>query len=310
MGVTTWAARMPATLATPPIRSARGSESLTMRTSDAVRAGLMHHGARFSVRYGEELRFAGSDLPAPDRVRMPTRYGRVMTHVYCGARPGYYVHFHGGAFLMRYPEMDDFWCRYVVATTGLTVVNVDFRAGPYVAYPVAQHECHDVAAHVAEHGDPVVVGGLSSGGGLAASVCLQARDSGSFTPALQVLGVPALDLASEVDPQGPGMISPDLRALVRRVYFPDVAQRRESYASPLLAADLAGLPPAVVLTAERDSLRPDGEKYAERLEAEGIDVLQDCTPGADHYFLSHDLRRARGTMALTAREINRRTTSG
>lgn len=279
-----------------------------MRPLDALRAGTMHHLARFSVRYGEELRFAGSDLPPPTQVRLPTRYGSVPVHRYEGTRPGSYVHFHGGAFLMRYPEMDDFWCRYVVAATGLTVVNVDFRAGPYVAYPVAQHECHDAAAHLAAEGEPVVVGGFSSGGGLAASVCLQARDTGSFIPALQVLGVPALDLASEVDPHAPGMISPMLRGLVRRVYFPDATRRHEPYASPLLADDLSGLPPAVVLTAERDSLRPDGEQYADRLEAAGIEVTRDCTPGADHYFLSHDLDRARDTMALTAREIDRRAT--
>lgn len=284
-----------------------GRECLVMRLLDALRAGLLHHSARFSVRYGDELRFAGSDRPPPSRVRLPTRYGEVTAHHYSGTRPGTYVHFHGGAFLMRYPEMDDFWCRYVVSTTGLNVVNVDFRAGPYVAYPVAQHECHDAAAHVADAGDPVVVGGFSSGGGLAASVCLQARDTGSFAPVLQVLGVPALDMATEVDPQAPGMISPALRGLVRRVYFPDVDRRREAYASPVLADDLDGLPPAVILTAERDSLRPDGEQYAERLRAAGIDVLADCTPGGDHYFLSHDLRRARGTMALTAREITRRT---
>ncbi len=279
-----------------------------MRPLDAVQAGMMHHLARFSVRYGEELRFAGDDLPSPTRVKLPTRYGSVRAHRYPGTRPGTYVHFHGGAFLMRYPEMDDFWCRYVVASTGLTVVNIDFRAGPYVAYPVAQHECHDAATHLAAEGEPVVVGGFSSGGGLAASVCLQARDTGSFTPALQVLGVPALDMASEVDLHAPGMISPALRGLVRRVYFPDPERRREPYASPLLADDLTGLPPAVVLTAERDSLRPDGDRYADRLEAAGIDVVRDCTPGADHYFLSHDLRRARATMALTAREITRRVT--
>ncbi len=127
---------------------------------------------------------------------------------------------------------------------------------------------------------------------------------------LQLLGVPALDLAAEVDPHAPGMISPALRGLVRRVYFPDPATRTEPYASPLLADDLTGLPPAVVLTAERDSLRPDGEAYADRLEAAGVPVVRDCTPGSDHYFLSHDLHRARATMALMAGEIARRTGAG
>lgn len=265
----------------------------------------MHHLARFTVRYGEELRFAGDDLPDPERVELDTRYGAVPAYVHHGVRPGHHVHFHGGAFLMRHPQMDDFWCRYLVAITGISVVNVDFRAGPYVRYPVAQHECHDAAAHVAGWGGPVSVGGFASGGGLAAATCLQARDTGSFAPVLQVLGVPALDLASPVDPHG-GMISPQLRELVRRVYFPDPATRTESYASPLLADDLTGLPPAVVLTAEHDSLCPDGERWARRLREAGVEVVEDMTPGADHYFLSHDLDRARRTMATVAGEIGRR----
>lgn len=265
----------------------------------------MHATARFSVRYGAELTFAGADLPRPRRVKAPTRYGSVPVHVYGELGRPAYVHSHGGAWLMRYPQMDDFWCRYVAAETGATVVNVDFRAGPYVTFPVAQHESHDAAAWVAGHGAPVAVGGFSSGGGLAASVCLQARDTESFAPVLQVLGVPALDIASEV-PRQAGMISPSLRELVRRVYFPDVTSRATAYASPLLAADLRALPPAVVLTAERDTLRPDGVRFVERLREAGIDVVHDETPGADHYFLSADLVRARATMAMTAAEIRKR----
>ncbi len=284
-----------------------------MRISDRFSATVMHATARYSVRYGEELRFAGSDLPKPRRRRVPTRHGTVTVHEYDAPRATAapspagtsgtptYVHFHGGAWLMRYPEMDDWWCRYVAATAGVRVVNVDFHTGPYVTYPVAQHQCHDVAAALAE-ASPVAVGGFSSGGGLAASVCLQARDRGSFTPRLQVLGVPALDLASDL-PSGAGMISPSLRALVRRVYFPDPATRAEPYASPVLADDLVGLPPAVVLTAERDTLRRDGDTYARRLREAGVDVVHDMTPGVDHYFLTEDPQRARTTMAMVAAEL-------
>ena len=221
----------------------------------------MHHLARFTVHYGDELRFAGDDLPPPERISLATRYGSVPAYLHRGSRPGHHVHLHGGAFLMRHPRMDDFWCRYLVATTGVSVVNVDFRAGPYVAtrspstsattrprrWPRGVARCRWAASPPAAGWPP--------------PTCLQARDAGSFRPVLQVLGVPALDLASPVDPHG-GMISPQLRGLVRRVYFPDPATRSEPYASPLLADDLTGLPPAVVLTAERDSLRPDGERWA------------------------------------------------
>lgn len=285
---------------------------------DDGRAWLMQKSAPLTARYGEELRFAGSGLPAPRRHRVPTRHGRVTVHVYTpldGATPrAAYVHFHGGAFLMRYPEMDDFWCRYVAAEAGIAAVNVDFQVGPQVRYPVAQEQGHDVAAWLAEHGEEIgvdgsrlVIGGFSSGGQIAASVCLQARDAGSFTPRLQVLGVPALDLAAEIDPHATGMIAPALRRLVRRVYFPDVARRSEPYASPLLAEDLSGLPPTIVLTAELDTLRAEGARYAARLREAGVEVVHDVTPRADHYFLSANLRRARETMAMVAGEIAART---
>lgn len=265
-----------------------------------------HASARWTVRYGAELTFAGQDL-RPEPITVPTRHGTIPVHVYrpvgapAAGGPAY-VHFHGGAWLMRYPQMDDFWCRYVADRGGVSVYNVDFRTGPYVAYPVSQHQGHDAAAWVAGLGGPVAVGGLSSGGGIAAAVCLQARDLGSFGPVLQVLGVPALDLASDLA-AGAGMISPSLRGLVRRVYFPDPATRAEPYASPVLAPDLTGLPPAVVLTAERDTLRRDGLRYVERLRDAGVEVWHDETPDADHYFLTADLARARVTMAETTRRI-------
>ncbi|MDT9593170.1 alpha/beta hydrolase [Nocardioides zeae] len=283
-----------------------------MRPDDRLRLRLGQLLAPLTVRYGEGLRFAGSELPQPERLRVPTRHGRVPVHVYAspagptGAR-GAYVHLHGGAFLMRHARMDDWWCRFVAARAGVTVVNVDFAVAPRAAYPVAQEQCHDVAAWVADGGladravarDRVAVGGFSSGGGLAASVCLQARDRGSFSPALQVLGVPALDIAGDPDP-GPGMISADLRAFVRRAYFPDEARRAEAYASPLRAESVEGLAPAVVLTAERDTLRREGDAYAARLDAAGLLRWHDTTPGVDHYFLTEDPTRARATMERTA----------
>ncbi|OZM71307.1 carboxylesterase [Amycolatopsis antarctica] len=277
----------------------------------------MHATARWTVRYGANLRFAGTELPRPEVRRVTTRHGRVPVHVYRPPGPdtgtAAHVHFHGGAWLMRYPGMDDWWCRFLAATARVVVLNVDFRTGPYVTYPVSQHQCHDVAAWAANGGGDlgldrarITVGGFSSGGGLAASVCLQARDAGSFRPALQVLGVPALDMAAEL-PTGAGMISPALRGLVRRVYFPEPSARAHPYASPLLAPDLTGLPPAVVLTAERDTLRPDGDRYARRLREAGVTVEHDVSPGVDHYFLTEDPVRARTTMGQVADAVVRAT---
>ena len=268
------------------------------RPTDLLSAGLAHATARFTVRYGDGLDFAGKELEVTKRA-VKTRHGRVKVHVY-GDGP-VVVHLHGGAWMMRYPQMDDWWCRYLAATAGVKVVNVDFRTGPYVTYPVSQEQAFDVA--VAEEAQ--VVSGFSSGGGMAAAVALMARDTGTLDLKLQVLGVPALDMATEKPPSN-GMISDSLRALVRRTYFPDVARRSEPYASPVLAPDLTGLPPAVVLTGEQDSLRPDGDRYAQRLREAGVEVVYDMTPGADHYFLTENKTRARQTMQLVADEVKRR----
>ena len=286
-----------------------------MTLLDDARALLLQWSAPLTVRYGEPLRFAGQDLPTPERVRVPTRHGPVPVALYRpvgsdSVAPPVVVHFHGGAFVMRYPEMDDWWCRYLAATAGVAVANVDWSVAPQARYPQGQEEGHDVALVLATRGADhgvdggrLVVSGFSAGGQVAASVCLQARDHGTFAPVLQVLGVPALDLATDVPGDAPGMIDPAVRRLVRRTYFRDAARRREPYASPLLADDLAGLPPTVVLTAERDALRADGDRYAQRLREAGVEVVHDVTPGVDHYFLTGDPVRARRTMAMVVDRI-------
>lgn len=186
--------------------------------------------------------------------------------------------------------MDDWFCRIVADEVGATVVNVDYDVAPQVRYPVAQDEAHDVLAHVAEHGDGrVTVGGFSAGGNLAASAALQARDRASCAPVLQLLGVPTLDVAG--DPAAKAsvisnpIITPGLLQLVRRTYFRDEVRRREPYASPLLADWLSGVAPALVITAEYDRLRDDGDAYAARLADAGVPVEHHVVPTADHYFL-------------------------
>jgi acetyl esterase len=256
-----------------------------------VSAWLVQKSAPFTVRYGRRLYFSGTDLPAPETIRVRTRHGKVRCQVY---RPdgasGSYVHLHGGAFLMRYPRMDDWFCRIVAAEVGATVVNVDYDVAPQVRYPVAHEQAHDVLAQVAEDsGGRVAVGGFSAGGNLAASAALQARDRGSCAPVLQLLGVPSLDVAG--DPAlkqslvNNPMITPGVMELVRRTYFRDASRRAESYASPLLSDWLSGLAPALVITAEFDRLRAEGDGYAERLADAGVPVEHHVVQTADHYFL-------------------------
>src|SRR4051812_35457657 len=104
-----------------------------------ARAYLIQKSAPRTVRYGESHRDSGTDLPAPTSIEVPTRHGLVRCDLYRPAvattalRPAY-VHFHGGAFLMRYPQMDDFFARIVAAETGALVVNVDYDVAPQVRF--------------------------------------------------------------------------------------------------------------------------------------------------------------------------------
>lgn len=266
--------------------------------------------APYRVDYGKSLYFSGTDLPRPRSLRVPTRHGRVRCEIYRPDVPSggpAYVHLHGGAFLMRFPKMDDFFCRLIAAEVGAVVVNVDYDVAPRARFPVAQEQAHDVAAWLAEHPEPlsidptrIAIGGFSAGGNLAASACLQARDLGSFRPAFQLLGVPSLNVAepgeAKTSPLAQPMLDPRILALVRSTYFRDPSSRSSPYASPLLADSVEELPPTLVITAELDLLRAEGDAYADRLRAAGVPVEHLVVPGADHYFLDGHRERARGTL--------------
>ena len=274
----------------------------------AVLSGAL---APVTVTYGRSLQLAGRDLPRPVGRRVPTRHGQVKVDVYVPPgveSPPVHVHFHGGAFIMRYPKMDDFFCRFLVAEAGVAVVNVDYLAAPRVRYPVAHEQSHDVVAWLTEHAGEwdldagrLSVGGFSGGGSLAASVCLQARDHGTASPRLQLLAVPSLEVAGAVEDKtatiARPMITPGLLRIVRGTYFKDASRRAEPYASPLLAESVEGLPPAVVFTAEHDLLRAEGDAYAARLDEAGLLVEHRVVPRRDHYFLDgRDPQQARGLL--------------
>jgi len=122
----------------------------------------------------------------------------------------------------------------------------------------------------------IAVGGDSSGGNLAAGVCLMARDREGFQPCLQLLEVPYLDWeerrrfeSARLFERG-YLLDPEALEAMAGAYFSDPEDRRSCYASPLRAADLSGLPPAHVITAEYDPLRDSAEEYANRLLAAGV----------------------------------------
>ena len=139
---------------------------------------------------------------------------------------------------------------------------------------------------IASSGLPIVVGGDSAGGNLATIVARKARDSGGPQIALQVLIYPVTDVdmetASYRDPANALLLSRDSMIWFLDHYVPDVQQRSHPDVSPLLSPDLSGLPPAIVLTAEHDVLRDEGEAYARALADAGVAVDFERLTGQMH----------------------------
>ena len=206
------------------------------------------------------------------------------------------VYFHGGGWVIG--DIDSFTGlgHRIALATGCAVVLVDYRLAPEHRFPAAVDDAYLatewVAANMSElfgRPLPIIVGGDSAGGTLAAVTARRARDRNGPRIAMQVLIYPAT--GAEFD--GPSYVNPDNQLLLTRQgilwfwnhYVPDPALRGHPDASPLNAEDLAGLPPAVLLTAEYDVLRDEGEKYAARLVAAGVSVDFRRHQGQMHGFM-------------------------
>jgi acetyl esterase len=214
-----------------------------------------------------------------------------------GAR-GVITYLHGGGWVIGSIDDYDTLARKLAERTSCAVALVGYRLAPEHRYPTAADDCTAAVNWVAEHladltgrdDVPHIVAGDSAGGNLAAVVARRARDGGGPPLALQVLVYPVTDAdlgrGSYVDPENQLLLTRESMVWFWDHYVPDPARRAEPDASPLRATDLHGLPPAVVLTAEHDVLRDEGEAYAAALEAAGVPVDLQRHAGQAHGFFS------------------------
>ena len=231
---------------------------------------------------------------------IPVPAGELPIRVYTPAGPGPFpavVYFHGGGFVVGSLDGGDATCRALCHGASCVVVSVDYRLAPEHKFPAASDDClaatRWVAAHAAElNTDPnrLVIAGESAGGNLAAVTALRLRDQGGPVLRGQLLFYPVTDFHTPPTPSYLANANGYLLTRAMMVWFWDhylnhAGEADHPHASPLRAPDLSGLPPALVITAEYDPLRDEGERYAAGLQQAGVPTQLSRYDGMIHGFL-------------------------
>ncbi|MGW0040596.1 alpha/beta hydrolase [Rhodococcus sp. NPDC003348] len=257
-----------------------------------------------AMRAGEE-----SQVP-PVAERLPlhavedTTAGDVPVRIYTpvdAASYGLLVYFHGGAFFLGSLDTHDHVARNLAKETGLKVVSVGYRRAPEAAFPAGLDDCLAVVRWAADNGDTLqwngetlALAGDSSGGTFVAAVAAAAHDEGFDRITHQILYYPSLDLDFDVDryaslrenAEGYGVETAGLKGF-NSCYFDSGADPADPRVSPIKRADLTGLPPALIVTAEFDPMRDEGELYGARLTEAGVDVTVRRYAGSNHGFVQN-----------------------
>jgi len=228
------------------------------------------------------------------------------------------VYYHGGGWTIGDLDTHDTLCRELCNGAGCAVVAVDYRMGPEHRFPAAVDDVlaatrwvRREAVALGVDAGRLAVGGDSAGGNLAAVVAIAARDAGDLAVAYQLLIYPATDMR-RVHPShttnGQGyVLTRDTIAYFHDQYIVDAAHDLDWRASPLLREDLAGLPPALVLTAGYDPLRDEGLDYARALTAAGNRASYVCFERQIHGFITMGrlIDEANTAVSMCAAELRR-----
>jgi len=268
----------------PPLESFSPEEARKLAIESLKLAG----GTMEPVHSIENLRIPGPDGEIPIRIYTPDAPA---------PRPAL-VYFHGGGWVVCDLDTHEVVCTAMARRAGAVVVAVDYRLAPEHKFPAAVTDSYAATAWVASNAeklgiDPkrISVGGDSAGGNLAAVVSLKSRDEDGPAIAFQVMVYPVTDLSSYDTPSYREFgenhyLTKSEMEWFRGHYLRSMEDARDPHASPLLALDLSELPPALIITAECDPLRDEGQAYAKRLEYDGVPVTYTCYAGMIHPFFS------------------------
>ncbi len=256
----------------------------------------------------EDLRATLAQFTPPVEARPPVADIRdvdadgipVRLYYPAGSQPGdvrpVLVWYHGGGWVIGSVEGSDVTCRMLANRSECVVASVEYRLAPEHRFPTALDDCLAATRWVVAHADELgvdagrlAVGGDSAGGNLAAAVCLAAQAEGGPDIRAQILIYPAVDAEKEYpshveNATGLLLSTNDMHWFYGHYGRGEVVEATDWRLSPIHAGDHAGLPPALVVTAEFDPLRDEGEAYAAKLRAAGVEVSLTRYPGMIHGF--------------------------
>jgi len=265
-------------------------------------------GAPLPVDRVDDISIPAGDAGIPARVYAPER-GRAYPML---------VYLHGGGYVKGGLDECDVFCRNLSHLARHMVISVDYRLAPEHPFPAALEDSIAATAwactHAADIGampGPVVICGESAGGNLAAVTCLHARPDPRIAIRYQVLLQPVIDFAltfpSIAMKPTECLVPRDDLAWYYRTYVGETHDMKDPRVSPLYATDLSGLPPALIIAAEFDTLRDEARAYAERLRAANVTSRYSCYPGMVHGFLQMGglvPDEARAALMEIARAVN------
>ncbi|GAA3880361.1 alpha/beta hydrolase [Leifsonia kafniensis] len=272
----------------PPADGSR-PDPAAMRAADQQRVTPMEDRLPLASVEDTTARAATGDVPI-----------RIYTPVEADSY-GVIIYFHGGAFFSGNLDTHDGVARALAKETGYRVVSVDYRRAPEAAYPAGLQDCYGVVRWVAENGESLnwdgtnlAIAGDSSGANFVAAVAAMAHDDGFDRITHQVLFYPSVDLDFDLEryeslrenARGYGLETIGLKPW-NSFYIDGGADPADPLVSPVKRSDLTGLPPALILTAEFDPLRDEGELYGQRLRDAGVDATVSRYAGANHGFVQN-----------------------
>ncbi len=289
------------------------------RTGFAAMHTLPHTAVREGMRRMAQVLGPGEPVHHVEDRIIPTQAGELRARIY---RPKaqarllpVMVFFHGGGFVLGDLDTHDSLARSLAVSIECVVVSVDYPLAPEHKYPAARNAAYAATAWISKHaaelgGDAakLLVAGDSAGGNLAAVVCMMARDAQGPHIAFQLLIYPDLDFrrsnhSIQAFAGQHGNVSREAQFWFMDHYLSSEDEKLDPLVSPLLAKTHAGLPPALIVTAEYDALRDEGEAYGRCLNEAGVHAIVNRYDGMIHEFMRWPFDATRQALRDTARAV-------